>query len=96
MEIETPSDAVDIKRFACEVELGLEFAFKALEIDFFQIDSAAGDEFFFIHALASYLKTTGYTGFCESLKVGVGELRILRAWGDFSVLDKAFPKASWN
>ena len=96
LEIEPPSDAVDIKRFACEVELGLEFAFKTLEIDFLQINSAAGDEFFFIHALARYLETTGDTGFCESLKVGVGELRVLRTWGDFSVLDKAFPKASRN
>lgn len=52
MEVEAAGDAVDVKDFACEVEAGAEFAFHGFEIDFFEIDAAAGDEFFFVGRFA--------------------------------------------
>jgi hypothetical protein len=52
LEIETAGDAIDVERFAGEVEAGDEAAFHGLEVDFGKTDAAAGDEFVFVGALA--------------------------------------------
>ena len=56
LEIEATSDAVYVHDFSCEVEALVEFAFHRFEIDLFELNSSAGDEFIFVEAFAVYVK----------------------------------------
>ena len=52
MKIEAAGDAVDVEDFAGEVEAGGETAFHGFEMNLFERDSTAGDEFIFVGAFA--------------------------------------------
>lgn len=93
LKIEAAGDAVDIENFACKVEPGLGLALHRLEIEVFQMDAAAGDEFVLVGALAGDLKFSCGELVNEFLGLFLGEVGPCLAFGDFGRLAEAGPEA---
>lgn len=93
LEVEAAGDAVDIERFAGEVEVIEEFAFHGFEVDFIEGDAAAGDEFVFIGAFAGGLESGVFEGLEEGVEVVFGEFGPAGGVGDLGLLDELGPEA---
>ena len=68
-------------------------AFHGLEVDFFEADAAAGDEFVFVGGLALDLVSAGGEFLNEFVFSCFGKLGPGGVWRDCAVFEEAFPEA---